>query len=104
MLSFLWNRLASLVSTLLLVVILLALYGGYRYASHHQSDNDERTANKLAYLALLAQQPLILVAPDATEAAFERLGLTPHHHADYDPGRRFYVFDGNRVEIEVVQY
>ena len=74
MLSFIWNRLASLVSTLLLVVILLALYGGYRYASHHQSDNDERTANKLAYLALLAQQPLKAQPPNLIFILYDDLG------------------------------
>ena len=41
---------------------------------------------------------------DAAEAAFKRLGYEPHHHADYEPGRRFYVFDGDQIEIEVVQY
>ena len=41
---------------------------------------------------------------DATEARVSAAGFTPHMHADYEPGRRFYfdAFDG--IEIEVVSY
>ena len=31
-------------------------------------------------------------------------GYTPHNHADYEPGRRFYFHDNDGIEIEVVQY
>lgn len=41
---------------------------------------------------------------DATEARVKAAGFTPHEHADYEPGRRFY-FDGpDGVEYEVVSY
>jgi catechol 2,3-dioxygenase-like lactoylglutathione lyase family enzyme len=41
---------------------------------------------------------------DTTEALVREAGFTPHSHADYEPGRRFY-FDGpDGVEIEVVSY
>lgn len=41
---------------------------------------------------------------DAAEAAVRAAGFTPHSHADYDPGARFY-FDGpDSVEYEVVSY
>ena len=41
---------------------------------------------------------------DATEARVRAAGYTPHNHADYEPGRRFY-FDGpDGIEFEVVQY
>lgn len=41
---------------------------------------------------------------DAVEAHVRASGLVPHHHADYEPGRRFYVFDGDGIEWEVVSY
>jgi catechol 2,3-dioxygenase-like lactoylglutathione lyase family enzyme len=41
---------------------------------------------------------------DATEARVIAAGLQPFNHADYAPGRRFYFFDGNGIEYEVVSY
>ena len=41
---------------------------------------------------------------DATEAAVKAKGYEPHSHADYEPGRRFYFYEDNGVEIEVVSY
>ena len=41
---------------------------------------------------------------DATEAAVRKAGFTPHHHADYAPGRRFYFMDDLDVEYEVASY
>ncbi len=41
---------------------------------------------------------------DATEARVIAAGLQPFSHADYAPGRRFYFFDGNGIEFEVVSY
>ncbi|MEM8537160.1 MAG: VOC family protein [Pseudomonadota bacterium] len=41
---------------------------------------------------------------DQVEARVQAHGFTPHMHADYAPGRRFY-FDGpDGLEIEVVSY
>ena len=31
-------------------------------------------------------------------------GLTPFNHGDYEPGRRFYFFDWDGIEFEVVSY
>lgn len=31
-------------------------------------------------------------------------GFTPFSHGDYDPGRRFYFFDSDGIEFEVVSY
>jgi catechol 2,3-dioxygenase-like lactoylglutathione lyase family enzyme len=41
---------------------------------------------------------------DATEALVRAEGLTPHSHADYEPGRRFYFNAPDGVEYEVVSY
>lgn len=39
-----------------------------------------------------------------TEERVRAYGLTPHSHADYEPGRRFYFHDHDEVEWEVVSY
>lgn len=41
---------------------------------------------------------------DAAEAIVIEHGLTPFSHGDYEPGRRFYFFDWDGIEFEVVSY
>ena len=41
---------------------------------------------------------------DEVEARVLAAGFTPHSHADYEPGRRFYFNDGDDIEFEVVSY
>lgn len=41
---------------------------------------------------------------DAAERVVAEHGLTPFNHADYEPGRRFYFFDWDGIEFEVVSY
>lgn len=41
---------------------------------------------------------------DAVEARVLAAGLRPFSHQDYAPGRRFYVFDENGIEFEIVSY
>ncbi|HEY0148165.1 MAG TPA: VOC family protein [Allosphingosinicella sp.] len=41
---------------------------------------------------------------DAVEARVVEAGLKPFSHGDYEPGRRFYFFDGDGIEFEVVSY
>lgn len=41
---------------------------------------------------------------DAIETRVVAAGLTPHSHGDYEPGRRFYFFDPDGIEYEVVSY
>lgn len=47
-----------------------------------------------------------LVVDDLVEA--ERIvveaGLVPFNHMDYEPGRRFYFFDWDGIEFELVNY
>ncbi|MEX0343801.1 MAG: VOC family protein [Rhizobiaceae bacterium] len=40
----------------------------------------------------------------AAEARVKAEGFTPHSHADYEPGTRFYFDDGDGIEFEVVSY
>ena len=41
---------------------------------------------------------------DATEAKIIAAGYETENHGDYEPGRRFYFHDENRLEYEVVSY
>lgn len=41
---------------------------------------------------------------DAAEKVVAAHGLTPFGHDDYEPGRRFYFFDWDGIEFEVVSY
>lgn len=41
---------------------------------------------------------------DAAEAIVAEAGLEPFNHGDYEPGRRFYFFDHDHIEWEVVSY
>ena len=41
---------------------------------------------------------------DAAERVVKDAGLEPFNHADYDPGRRFYFFDWDGIEFEMVSY
>ncbi len=41
---------------------------------------------------------------DSVEQKVKAAGLEPFGHDDYEPGRRFYFFDWNGIEFEVVSY
>ena len=41
---------------------------------------------------------------DAAEAVVVAAGLAPFNHGDYEPGRRFYFFDWDGIEFEMVSY
>ncbi|WP_225009077.1 MULTISPECIES: VOC family protein [Novosphingobium] len=41
---------------------------------------------------------------DAAEAIVQAHGLVPFSHADYVPGRRFYFYDWDGIEFELVSY
>ncbi|HUE79577.1 MAG TPA: VOC family protein [Sphingomicrobium sp.] len=41
---------------------------------------------------------------DAVEQRVLAAELTPYSHGDYEPGRRFYFFDPDGIEYEVVSY
>jgi catechol 2,3-dioxygenase-like lactoylglutathione lyase family enzyme len=41
---------------------------------------------------------------EAAERVVIEAGLEPFGHGDYEPGRRFYFFDWDGIEFEVVNY
>lgn len=54
-LAFLWRRLSAAISTVLVLVILLALFIGYRLGTSEQTDDAARLAGKRAYLERISQ-------------------------------------------------
>ena len=47
------------------------------------------------------------IVVDSLEKARETLakrGISPHNEPEYEPGRRFYFFDPNGVEVELIDY
>ena len=47
---------------------------------------------------------LVVEDLDTAERIVREAGLEPFNHADYDPGRRFYFFDWDGIEFEMVSY
>ena len=41
---------------------------------------------------------------DTAETVVKEAGLVPFNHADYEPGQRFYFFDWDGIEFELVSY
>jgi predicted enzyme related to lactoylglutathione lyase len=41
---------------------------------------------------------------DATEERIRKSGCQTFNHADYEPGRRFYLKDDDGIEFEIVSY
>lgn len=62
------------------------------------ADNSYRTPGGLNHVGITVDDL------DATETRVKAAGLTPHSHADYEPGRRFYFHDHDNIEYEVVSY
>jgi len=77
----------------------LALYHGAQGAAGQTAaENTYATRGGLNHIGV------VVADLDAVEAAVRAQGYTPHSHADYAPGRRFYFHEENGIEIEVVCY
>ncbi|MCJ2187769.1 VOC family protein [Novosphingobium beihaiensis] len=65
---------------------------------------DHKVHDRFAKGAPLNHVGLLVDDLDAAEQVVIGAGLEPMNHADYDPGRRFYFFDWDGIEFEVVSY
>lgn len=65
-----------------------------------------RAGKKTDYLqrGLLNHIGIVVDDLKAAEQAIEAEGYTAHSHQEYEPGARFYFYDENDVEYEVVAY
>ena len=77
----------------------VALYTGPdRGKDQRKADNSYLTRGGLNHIGIVVDDL------DAIEAKVVAKGYEPHSHADYEPGKRFYFYEENGVEIEVICY
>lgn len=62
------------------------------------AENDYLTAASLNHIAVVTDDL------NAVETKVKQVGFEPHSHGDYEPGKRFYFHDADRIEYEVVFY
>ncbi len=82
---------------------------GGNYIAIYTNDDIQAEAAKNGGRRYSKGQPLnhlgLLVDDlDAAEKAVVEAGLEPFSHGDYEPGRRFYFFDWDGIEFELVSY
>jgi len=65
---------------------------------------DHRARDRFAKGVPLNHVGLLVDDLDEAERVVSAAGLTPFNHAGYAPGRRFYFFDWDGIEFEVVSY
>ena len=74
------------------------------YLALYTNDEVRSTDPKFAKSKPLNHVGVVVDDLDAVEEQVVAAGLTPFNHGDYEPGRRFYFFDWNGIEFEVVSY
>ena len=90
-----------------------AINGGYTY--HVGTDDqyialyssDQKSDEKPGGYEMVGRLNHIAVVVDDIDAMAERItaaGFKTTNHGDYEPGRRFYFYDGDQIEIEIVSY
>ncbi|RZK01087.1 MAG: VOC family protein [Novosphingobium sp.] len=79
----------------------IALYSGHFGGS---ADNRYEGAPRFRKGQPLNHVGLVVDDLAAAEAVVIEAGLEPFGHDDYDPGRRFYFFDWDGIEFELVCY
>lgn len=65
---------------------------------------DEKPHDRFAKGVPLNHVGLVVDDLDAAEQIVVEAGLVPFNHMDYEPGRRFYFFDWDGIEFELVTY
>ena len=64
----------------------------------------DRAAGPYPNGAPLNHVALVVEDLDEAERTVLAAGLEPFNHGDYEPGRRFYFFDWDGIEFEMVSY
>ena len=91
-----------------------ALNGGYtvhvgndeQYLAVYAPANPSQPPKDNNYATIGGLNHLAVVVKDikAMENAVVSAGFTPEKHGDYEPGKRFYFYDHDGIEYEVVAY
>ena len=69
----------------------------------HKSVHDRRKSN-FRNIKNLNHLGVVVSDLDSVEEKVKSAGLEPFNHGDYEPGRRFYFYMQDDLEIEVVSY
>jgi catechol 2,3-dioxygenase-like lactoylglutathione lyase family enzyme len=75
-----------------------------QYLAVYSPRDSDGTPRRWAKGAPLNHVAVVVDDLDETEARVFDAGLLPFNHGDYEPGRRFYFFDPDGIEFEVVSY
>ena len=75
-----------------------------QYLALYTNDSIEKTEPEFRKGEPLNHVAMTVDDLDEVEARVLAAGLKPFSHGDYDPGRRFYFFDWNGIEFEIVSY
>lgn len=89
-----------------------SMLGGYtihvgtedQYLALHTNDSIEKKKPEFRKGEPLNHVAMTVGNLDEVEAKVIAAGLKPFGHDDYDPGRRFYFFDWNGIEFEIISY
>jgi catechol 2,3-dioxygenase-like lactoylglutathione lyase family enzyme len=76
----------------------VAIYGGRPGVKLIEMNDRYSTRSGLNHIGVVVDDL------DQVEALVKAEGFTPHSHANYEPGKRFYFAGPEGVEIEVVSY
>jgi catechol 2,3-dioxygenase-like lactoylglutathione lyase family enzyme len=76
----------------------VALYSGHHAKAGAQSERRYAKGQPLNHVGIVVDDLV------AAEAVVVDAGLEPFGHDDYEPGRRFYFFDWDGVEFELLSY
>jgi glyoxylase I family protein len=74
------------------------------YIAFYTGPNGEHAGVQHAKSAPLNHVGIIVDDLDAVERQVIAFGLEPFGHDDYEPGRRFYFFDPDGIEFEIISY
>lgn len=70
----------------------------YTRADIPARDLEQHSASNLNHVGVLVDDL------DDVEQRVKKAGYTPGNYGNYEPGRRFYFFDDDHIEYEVVSY
>lgn len=78
--------------------------GENSYVALYTKGDFEKAADSYSRIGGINHIAVVAGDLDAVEARVLAAGFEPRLHADYEPGRRFYFYDEDAVEVEVVSY
>lgn len=78
--------------------------GAHSYVAIYSKGGTATATGSYATVGGLNHIGVVVDDLDAVEARVKAAGFTPHMHADYEPGRRFYFDDHDGIEVEVISY